>query len=109
MRIRNDLPKGAMPEPEITKYSMKQRNKRGTIGRDGVTKHNRYKLVPTSEASPHTVWVRDDIWQAAKVLQKTEDISMRSIVEQAMYEFLIERNELNQENDKGRRPEWDEK
>jgi hypothetical protein len=108
MRIRNNLPDGPIPKPEITKYSMKQRNKRGSIGRHGVNKHNKHKLVPLYEASPHTVWVRDDIWYAAKILQKTEDVSMRSIVEQSMYEFLIERNKLNQENDKGRRPEWDE-
>jgi hypothetical protein len=43
-------------------------------------------------ASPHTIWVRKDLWEAVKLKKLRDRRSLRSIVEEALYKFLENEN-----------------
>lgn len=43
-------------------------------------------------ASPHTIWIRSDLWEAVKLKKLRDKRSLRSIVEEGLYDFLGEHN-----------------
>ncbi len=43
-------------------------------------------------ASPHTVWVRDDLWEAVIQYKLHNKHSLRSVVEQGLVMFLDKEN-----------------
>lgn len=43
-------------------------------------------------ASPHTIWVRKDLWEAVKLKKLRDKRSLRSIVEEALFRFLENEN-----------------
>jgi hypothetical protein len=43
-------------------------------------------------ASPHTIWVRKDLWEAVRLKKIRDRRSLRSIVEEALYKFLEHEN-----------------
>lgn len=43
-------------------------------------------------ANPHTIWIRDDIWEAVKLYKLRNKDSLRSVVEQALLSYLSEVN-----------------
>ena len=77
-----------MEPPEKTKYSMKGVRSDDERLQENKRKRSR-KLAPLREADPHTVWVRKDIWAALILFKDREKRSLRSCVEEALYNFLI--------------------
>lgn len=53
------------------------------------------------EASPHTMWIRKDIWEALKIYKSREHRSLRSCVEEALYDFLIKKGRVTEVEDLG--------
>lgn len=109
--ITDPLP---MEEPEKTQYSMRSREVQGTVGRagfkgakrsDGRLKENRRKKSlknsPTHNATATQVWLRNDIYAAVNMFKKEHKRSLRSIVEEALYNFLIKEGRVKAVEDMG--------
>jgi hypothetical protein len=92
-----------LPPPEDTKYSMKYRDAKH---KDMRLKENKKKKslesAPLGEARPHTVWVRRDIWAAVEIYRLgPPKRSIRSVMEQALYNFLIKEQRVVNVEDLG--------
>lgn len=96
-----DAPLGVAP-PDKSRYSMTKRNKMEQRGK--LTKPSRMKGA-IDEAAPHTIWIRKDIWAATEVFKIRENRSNRSIVEEALYRFLIQESRVEEADDMGEAPE----
>lgn len=46
-----------------------------------------------AEAKSHTIWIRHDIWEAAKLRARTERVTLRSVLENALWYYLMERGQ----------------
>lgn len=53
---------------------------------------NKSKKGELKGASPHTVWVRDDLWEAVIQHKLHNEVSLRSVVEQGLLRFLNDAN-----------------
>jgi hypothetical protein len=56
------------------------------------------KNATTYASSCRSVWIRDDLWAANKSFAQVNDRTIRSCIEEAMYEFLIQRNRIETPN-----------
>jgi hypothetical protein len=59
----------------------------------GLTKAS-LKRAPQYEARPKTVWMRKDIWLAVEMFAESSGRSQRSVLEEACYQFLIEKGRV---------------
>ena len=94
-----------MRQPEVTKYSMRKRERkiRSDKGKPKTSDKSR-RQQSLFEAAPHTLWIRKDIWAAMLIFKEETDRSLRSIVEEALYNFLIKERRVEGAEDLGDSP-----
>lgn len=89
---------------KVTKYNKSKPGPKKGEGGFPTHKSKSLKMQKLREADPHTVWVRKDIWAAVEIFKNREDRSIRSVVEEALYRFLIQESRT-EVDDMGESPE----
>lgn len=94
---------GALERPGYTRHGKKVGKPKGTPGKHRFTKgepgsKKSMKLASTYEANRHTFWCRNDIWSAVEFFVSQTGRTKRSVVEEALYNFLLKENRVDGDN-----------
>lgn len=106
-KYNNPQPTGhkgvGIPPPDL-------RDGRVTSSSGGAQYHKRFrttkkKAAREKDAAGHFIWIRKDIWAAVEIYKNKHNRTNRSVVEEALYNFLIKESRVEGVEDLGTDPE----